>query len=157
MRYDFEWDPEKARRNLRRHKVSFERATTIFRDPNLLSISDDEHGESEERWITMGLDETGSFLVISHKFETLDVNARGSESFRPGELPKEKENNMKKEYDFSKGVRGKFHNPEGKFNLPIYLEPDIAEFVQKLSVEEDVDMSQIVNRLLKKDMEIIEL
>jgi hypothetical protein len=37
---------------------------------------------------------------------------------------------MKKEYDFSKGVRGKFHNGDGKFNLPIYLEPEIAEFFQ---------------------------
>jgi hypothetical protein len=54
---------------------------------------------------------------------------------------------MKKEYDFSKGVRGKFHNRDGKFNLPIYLEPEIAEFVQRLSAEKDVDRSQIVNRL----------
>lgn len=64
---------------------------------------------------------------------------------------------MKKEYDFSNGVRGKFHNPDGEFNLPIYLEAEIAEFVRKLSIEKDVDRSQIVNRLLKKDMEIIEL
>ena len=64
---------------------------------------------------------------------------------------------MKREYDFSKGVRGKFHNPDAEFNLPIYLEPEIAEFVQKLSAERKVDRSQIVNRLLKKDMEIIEL
>jgi hypothetical protein len=64
---------------------------------------------------------------------------------------------MKKEYDFSKGVRGKFSNPEGEFNLPIYLEPEIAEFVQKLSAEKKIDRSQVVNRLLKKDMEIIEL
>ena len=64
---------------------------------------------------------------------------------------------MKKEYDFSKGVRGKFANPEGEFNLPIYLEPEIAKFVHKLSVEKNVDRSQIVNRLLEKDMEIIDL
>ena len=64
---------------------------------------------------------------------------------------------MKKEHDFSKGVRGKFHNSDGEFNLPIYLEPEIAVFIQKLSVEKNVDRSQIVNRLLKKDMEIIDL
>ena len=64
---------------------------------------------------------------------------------------------MKKEYDFSKGVRGKFYNPDGEFNLPIYLEPDVAKFVQRLSVEKKLDRSQIVNRLLKKDREIIEL
>ena len=64
---------------------------------------------------------------------------------------------MKKEYDFSKGIRGKFYNPDGEFNLPIYLEPEIAEFVQKLSLEKDIDRGQIVNQLLKKDMEIMEL
>ena len=63
---------------------------------------------------------------------------------------------MKKEYDFSKGVRGKFHNPDGEYNLPIYLDREIAEFVHKLSVEKKVDRSQIVNKLLRKDMEIIE-
>ncbi len=64
---------------------------------------------------------------------------------------------MKKEYDFSKGVRGKFHNPDGEINLPIYLEPEKAVFIQKLSIEKNVDRSQIVNWLLKKDMEIIDL
>ena len=64
---------------------------------------------------------------------------------------------MKKEYDFSKGIRGKFYNAAAEFNLPIYLEPEIDEFVQKLAVEKNVDRSQIVNRLLKKDKEIIEL
>lgn len=64
---------------------------------------------------------------------------------------------MKKEYDFSKGVRGKFSNPDGDYNLPIYLEPEIAEFVQNLSIKKDIDRSQVVNRLLRKDMEIIEL
>ncbi len=64
---------------------------------------------------------------------------------------------MKKDYDFSKGVRGKLHNPDGEFNLPIYLDREIADFIQILSVEKKVDRSQIVNNLLRKDMEIIEL
>ena len=64
---------------------------------------------------------------------------------------------MKKEYDFSKGVRGKFYNADAEFNLPIYLEPEIAEFVQKLAKEKKIDMSQIVNQLLRKDKEITEI
>ena len=64
---------------------------------------------------------------------------------------------MKKEYDFSKGIRGKFYNADAEFNLPIYLEPEIAEFVQKLAVEKNTDRSAIVNLLLKKDKEIIEM
>lgn len=64
---------------------------------------------------------------------------------------------MKREYDFSKGVRGKFYNADAEFNLPIYLEPEIAEFVRKLAKEKNVEISQIVNQLLRKDKEIIEL
>jgi hypothetical protein len=64
---------------------------------------------------------------------------------------------MKKEYDFSKAERGKFYNPEADFNLPVYLEPEVDQFVQTLSAEKKLDRSQIVNRLLKKDREIIEL
>lgn len=63
---------------------------------------------------------------------------------------------MKKEYDFSKGIRGKFYNADAEFNLPIYLEPEIAEFVEKLAAEKNVERSQIVNMLLKKDKEMIE-
>ena len=68
MRYDFDWDIKKARANVRKHKLSFERAATIFRDPNLLSIPDPEHSPLEERGITMGLDEAGILVVISHTF-----------------------------------------------------------------------------------------
>ena len=64
---------------------------------------------------------------------------------------------MKKEYDFSKGVRGKFHNADGEFNLPIYLDREISEFVERLSVEKNVDRSQIVNKLLRKDLESLKV
>lgn len=69
MRFDFEWDTRKAKSNFHKHQISFERAATIFRDPNLLSIPDEDHSEAEERWITMGLDESGILLVISHTFK----------------------------------------------------------------------------------------
>ena len=64
---------------------------------------------------------------------------------------------MKKEYDFSGGIRGKFHNPDGEFDLPIYLDKENAEFIGRLSAEKKIDRNQLVNRLLKKDREIIEL
>ena len=43
---------------------------------------------------------------------------------------------MEKEYDFSKGIKGKFYNADAEFNLPIYLEPEIVEFVRKLAEDE---------------------
>lgn len=69
MRYEFDWDPEKDRSNLRKHGVSFRRAASVFRDPRQLSLFDEDHSEQEDRWITMGLDSTGMLRVVVHLFE----------------------------------------------------------------------------------------
>jgi len=68
MQYDFEWDPAKARSNLRDHKVSFERASQVLLDPKMLSIEDEEHSEDEDHWITLGMDKSGVLLVVCHTF-----------------------------------------------------------------------------------------
>ena len=74
LRYRFEWDPRKAGRNLKDHKVSFERATQIFKDPFAISIFDDAHSAAEDRWITIGKDSNEILLVVVHTFreETLE-------------------------------------------------------------------------------------
>ena len=75
--YHFEWDPAKARKNLRKHRIAFERAATIFGDPKALSRFDDERGRLEERWVTMGIDRNGIILVVVHAFrEELGEGAR---------------------------------------------------------------------------------
>jgi hypothetical protein len=63
---------------------------------------------------------------------------------------------MKKEYDFSKGERGKFYQPNIKLNLPVYLESDIAKFVQKYAKKKNIDRQTVVNELLRKDKELVE-
>jgi hypothetical protein len=63
---------------------------------------------------------------------------------------------MKKEYDFSKGVRGKFFYPNVRINLPIYLDEDIAEFVQKYAKRKKVDAQTVVNKLLRGNKEMIQ-
>lgn len=72
MHYNFEWDPMKAKQNIRKHKVSFERAAMIFRDPYMISMFDDEHSQSEDRWITIRRNGNGILLVVSHTF--LEIN-----------------------------------------------------------------------------------
>lgn len=67
--YEFEWDSAKARTNLSRHEVDFERAAEVFRDPLALTIPDDEHSATEERWITMGKDTHGGYVLVVHTFE----------------------------------------------------------------------------------------
>ena len=63
---------------------------------------------------------------------------------------------MKQEYDFSKGERGKFYNKDAQFNIPVYLEPETWSFVQEIALKKNVDVSVVVNDLLKSDIKIIE-
>ena len=62
----FEWDPDKARRNLSKHKVSFEEAMTVLYDPLAATFDDQEHSNDECRFITIGYSTKGHLLVVSH-------------------------------------------------------------------------------------------
>jgi len=73
LRYTFDWDPAKAKENLRKHRISFDRAAEVFLDPQAVSIVDEEHSEHEERWVSLGRDRRGSVLLLIHTF--LDVSA----------------------------------------------------------------------------------
>ncbi|MFO8056348.1 MAG: BrnT family toxin [bacterium] len=72
--YRFEWDNEKAVTNRRKHAVSFEEAATVFRDANSITIHDPDHGDNEDRWVTMGISETGRLLIVCHTFREEDVD-----------------------------------------------------------------------------------
>ena len=64
--YQFEWDPLKAHANFRKHGITFERAATVFMDSRALSLLDEEHSQNEERWVTLGLDQTGILILVCH-------------------------------------------------------------------------------------------
>ena len=68
MPYEFEWDLTKAEANRRKHGVSFVEAATAFLDPRMLTLYDEEHSDSEDRWITFGLSATGRLLAVCHTF-----------------------------------------------------------------------------------------
>ena len=69
MRYDFDWDPEKNQANVHKHGISFRQAASVFRDLNQISLFDNEHSKTEDRWITLGLDGNGILRVVIHTFE----------------------------------------------------------------------------------------
>ena len=62
----FEWDREKAKKNLRKHRVSFDEAVTVFYDPLSATFNDPDHSIDEERVITIGYSSHGRLLVVSH-------------------------------------------------------------------------------------------
>ncbi|MBE9077893.1 hypothetical protein IQ241_11415 [Romeria aff. gracilis LEGE 07310] len=59
---------------------------------------------------------------------------------------------MKAEYDFSKAERGKFYHPNATFRSPIYLDDQVQGFVMQKAKEQGIDLSDVVNQLLKEIM-----
>jgi len=63
---------------------------------------------------------------------------------------------MKQEYDFSKGERGKFYQPDLKLIPPVHLEPKVLEYLAARAKAKGIPLSELVDQLLKKDIELIE-
>lgn len=65
MSLDFEWDNDKAKRNVRKHGVSFQEASTVFNDPLALTIDDPLHSDEEDRFVIIGESHRRRFLVVA--------------------------------------------------------------------------------------------
>jgi uncharacterized DUF497 family protein len=63
---EYEWDPEKAEANKRKHGVSFHEAATVFGDPLAFTFSDPDHSIDEYRYLTFALSKFDRLLVVSH-------------------------------------------------------------------------------------------
>jgi hypothetical protein len=59
---------------------------------------------------------------------------------------------MKSEYDFSKGERGKFYHADAVLDMPVYLDPELAAFVQRAAASKGVDVETLVNDWIGKDI-----
>jgi len=66
------------------------------------------------------------------------------------------ETDMKPEYDFSHGERGKHYVPDAAFRVPVYLEQDVTGYLSQRAEEKGVTVSQLVNELLRRDIDLIE-
>jgi len=68
----FDWDPEKARANLKKHGVSFEEARGVFFDECAVEFYDDEHAEWEDRFLLLGLSTQLNLLLVCHCYREAD-------------------------------------------------------------------------------------
>jgi uncharacterized protein len=73
MRFEFDWDPAKAESNRRKHGVTFEAAMGVFSDPLALSLLDNESGQGEERWVTIGRNPASNLLLVVHTYLELST------------------------------------------------------------------------------------
>ncbi len=65
-------------------------------------------------------------------------------------------NDMKREYDFSKAVRGKLYRKGAELRLPIYLDAKLQTQLESLAQKKGKDIGEMVNQLVKKELELIE-
>lgn len=66
MKSEFEWDNNKAAKNIGKHRVSFDEAKSVFNDPEFITVVDEEHSIDEERYVSIGLSEKGRLLILAH-------------------------------------------------------------------------------------------
>jgi cytidylate kinase len=63
---------------------------------------------------------------------------------------------MKREYDFSKGVRGKFYRKGAELRFPIYLDPRVQRQLERIARRKGKAVADVVNQLLKKEVEVLD-
>ncbi len=71
---EFSWDPAKAASNLSKHGVAFSQAATVFLDTLAVSVFDEDHSMSEDRWFTLGTSADGRLLAVSHTYVDTSPN-----------------------------------------------------------------------------------
>jgi len=62
---EFEWDPQKAAKNLQKHKVPFAEAATVFDDPLSVAVADPDHSMEEDCFIIVGQSYRRRLLIVS--------------------------------------------------------------------------------------------
>jgi len=136
---NFEWDPDKARKNRRKHRVAFEEAATVFGDPFAVIYQDPDHSTAEERFITVGMSGAKRLLIVAHaeRGEKIRIIARVRQrSARKNTMKKatskrKKTDELRQEYDLAKltgGVRGKYLERYRTGTNLVLLSPDVARY-----------------------------
>jgi len=66
VKSEFEWDTDKAEKNIRNHGVSFNEAKSVIDDPGFITVVDEEHSTDEERYISIGISANGRPVMLAH-------------------------------------------------------------------------------------------
>jgi uncharacterized protein len=130
---EFEWDPQKAERNLRKQRVGFEKAVTVFLDPDELTIYDPDHSLAEERFVSVGRSAVGRLLVVGYTERRSKIRisfarrATLTERHDNDMTTKKRDDEPGEEYDFRGGTRGRHSRQMGREGAVVRLDPDVAE------------------------------
>ena len=93
MKLKFEWDEGKAEANLKKHKVSFDEATTVFIDSFSIAIPDPDHSVDEQRYIDIGSSDNGRVLVVVYTERGANIRIISCRKATPSERKRYEEGN----------------------------------------------------------------
>jgi uncharacterized protein len=79
----FEWDPNKAKENFRKHGVHFDEAEPVFEDPYTFAMSDDESDPREQRFVAIGLGARLRILVVAYCYRGDNIRIISARPARP--------------------------------------------------------------------------
>jgi len=81
----FEWDPNKAAANVRKHDVRFAEATGVFNDDYAITVVDDESDPDEQRFVTLGMGIKGRILVVVYCYSNESIRIISARTAEPSE------------------------------------------------------------------------
>ena len=164
--YDFEWDSNKAKLNVHKHRVSFAIAATAFNDPLGLTKHDSQHSYEEFRWILFGRAKDGQLLAVVYTQTELSdrktlvrlISARRATYrerlyYQSGGNMVQEDTDMQDEYDLSDAKRG-VHYVEGQvLNIPVYLDPPILSYFMDIAIQQGIETEDLLNQILTQEIE----
>jgi len=137
----FEWDDGKAELNVMKHGVPFSKAAAVFADPFAVTFDDLDHSAAELREITYGSTAFNEVLVVSHTTRNDKIRIisarhatkaerRNYMNKKTDEIRDDDDLRPEYDFDFTKGVRGKYYTPKNSTTVLMRIDPDVAGYFQ---------------------------
>ena len=176
------WDDDKAESNEREHGVTFNAAESVFDDPLAATFHDGTHSDDEDRWLTIGHSRDSALVVVIYTCNVRNdggsniriISARkatlwerrgyetGQYSIREpaphleyGVMKDPLADELPRDFDFSKGVIGKFYREGALRCYPVYLDPEVLKYFSERAFEQDTEIQPFLNDLLRREIERI--
>lgn len=131
----FEWDPQKAEDNFAKHGVHFAETAPVFEDDYAIVITDDESDQEETRFVALGTGALARILVVVYLLSRTQYPDHFRAIGHPARTQAIRGKKMKKQYDFSRGKRGRITTPvpqqSGKTRITIRIDDDVLEYFLK--------------------------
>lgn len=143
---EIEFDPAKAAENLQQHGAIFAHAEQVLRDPNAVTVGDPD-AQGEQRFVTLGWTRWAGLWSSFTRRAMVAL-----ESYPLGRRANQRQLNMRKEYDFSRGKRGATITSSGKTRITIMLDDAVIEAFRSKAEAAGRGYQTLINEALRASL-----